>query len=298
MDTKTRTRIHGDEDGDEDGDCVDLWFSMSISELADDGLWNILSGVHCGDLDAPNIQIPVSQRTCDVYDPQLVAVAVDFPLLWCVCKRWKGVINEHVSFHTRCRLRDLLVHHSNVVLTTAERYCRRLKLWAAMPRVGTTLGFLERTIIKDCSLIIYPSVQSAVYSMLRELEHEDVRDSQDCLYKANLRRVVSDVIYRCLLNEFKKPAGVEERVKQAECYLWCSSTRSYFGRDTIVNLDHSVLIAKLLRTHPALCTYVARLSRATKYVHLHPEVADQLRQVLRVKRAVGRVIPVSFGIHG
>lgn len=295
---------------------------MAISELPDDVLWKVLSAVRSPDLDAPEIQITKTRSIGWTYDPQLVALVFDLPLVSAVCAKWTAVVYGAMPLETRRRIRTIVSHHAEYVMTTGERYCRRMQLHAAMPHLreimkpyhmGNTM--YASALTSDC-VIIYFNVLLKVISLLRAAY--DVHTCEGRLYSANLHRVVSDGVYYSLLCAFERQAGMLERNYQARCYYLCIVARPTSTSGPVLQLDRALTIAKKLQTHPALCRYVlerskdrsVRLGRwISKYrrdnafrsafcgdLSLPSEVANQLSKVPERSSANRRILPVSFGL--
>ena len=301
---------------------------MAINaELPDDVLWKALSAVRPPDFDTPEIQITKKRSIGWTYDPQLVAAVFDLPLVSAVCAKWTAIVYGAVPLETRRRIRTIVSHHAEYVMTTGERYCRRMQLHAAMPHMreimtlyhtGNTMYSLALT--SDC-VIFYCNVLIKVISMLRTAY--GVNTCEGRLYSANLHRVVSDSIYYSLLWAFERQAGMRERSYQARCYYLYIVARPTSTSGPVLQLDRALTIAKRLQTHPALCRYVlersrdrsVRLSRwiskcrtSALLAHnafrsafygdlsLPSEVANQLSKVPERSSANRRILPVTFGL--
>jgi hypothetical protein len=272
---------------------------MSISELGDDELWHVLSTVCCSDLDATKIQPPLQERASMVYDPQLVTSTVEISLLWSVCKRWTAIVDMHLPLKMR-RLIKLLVNPvKRHVMTETERYCLYMQMYAVLPSVCKLIrahGPCSELTRSSSSVIFYPEAQHMVHSMLRKAN--SVRTKAGRIYMANLHRVASDNIYYSVLSAFKGTAGMEERLKQIQCYAWCSSMKIGDNTDTVLQLTRSVEIARRLQAHPALCKCVSRCVQTGNYSPLHPVVIKEINRVFHQPSTGRRILPMTFGMPG
>ena len=238
----------------------------------------MLSEVRLVDLDDATLQVPYELRNLPFYDQKLVDMAIDLPLLWSVCKRWTNAVATALSLATRCRISGLMKYHSEVVVRKAERYCQGAKLHASLPHLRILRGKdgIHDVLVKTAYFVtIYPTVRKAVQMMLRDADAARTCDGK--LYRATLRRVVSDSVSKSLFASFQKPASMGERRKQGACFIFCSSRNTDSRDDSVLKLESSVMLAQSLRAQPALCKFVADMSERKGGIRLHTAITHSFR---------------------
>jgi hypothetical protein len=275
-----------------------VWFS-ELNELPGDVLMRIFGCVKFPDLDAPAVQVPKGKNVepgAVVYDMELASMVMNIPLLWSVCKQWMLVLGAAIPLSQRVRMRQLITHHEGYVMSQAARFVRALRL-AAMHHCHSLRGSpMKRDCVKNTvrnAYIFYPSVRSEVFIRLRAAAND--RSVEGRLYRARLSVVVSETLCDALMQAFGSHGCMDERQKQACCYIWSSVTNTAPDRwDPLLHYDHAMQIAKRLSAHPALCTYVTKMAKAST-PEFHPNVLKVLLEGCR-RRATRRILPMSFAI--
>jgi hypothetical protein len=115
-------------------------------------------------------------------------------------------------------------------------------------------------------------------------------------YCNTLQEIISESIYYSLIAAFQSSAAIHERLKQATCYIWCSSTRVAQDTDSLLQLHRAVAVAKALSTHPALCEYVVKLSDTMKHSPLKDAILCELKKKRGGTLHKRRILPMSFGV--
>eukprot|EP00966_Prymnesium_polylepis_P086358 1999339-Prymnesium_polylepis.1 len=124
------------------------------------------------DLDAPGLQLPKErsvQPGTMVYDMELARSVMDIPLLSKVCKQWMIILHSAIPLAQRKRMKTLITHHENYVMSQAARFVRALRLTAT----HQSFTFWGPPAIRDCvmnpvrnSYILFPSVRDEVFKRL------------------------------------------------------------------------------------------------------------------------------------
>jgi hypothetical protein len=270
-----------------------------INDLPGDTLMLVFGRVKFRDLDAPGLQLPKErsvQPGTMVYDMELARSVMDIPLLSKVCKQWMIILHSAIPLAQRKRMKTLITHHENYVMSQAARFVRALRLTAT----HQSFKFWGPPAIRDCvmnpvrnSYILFPSVRDEVFKRLWAAAEDRSNDGR--VYRLRLSRVVSETLYNALLRAFETTGCMDERCKQACCYVWSSVTNTTPDRwEPLLHYDHAMLLAQRLHSHPALCTYVTKLSK-TSTPDFHPNVSKMLQRGCK-PRGVRRILPMSFAM--